>query len=380
MLTSVDDIFVSMGTSYKTKDFLLATILPSTGNTKDNKTIQQERQNANGNKFELHKNIPIPGFVIERVTKKTFGAYNNSWLLIDPRGFAFLLGAENMERIMSKTAINNGVINSPCVWIRTGKGKDLYLVTEDDEYYKTAKNNTEVLANKPSKREVKFGATVQLASGEVGRYLGSYYLHKCSSQFTYRSVNETLEMVTTGRREIFEIALGKYLHRTKHEIVKILDESNICTKDEAFNYLQTMLLSNPGTCVFSPYTTILSSFPNYSSEMIKYISQKSTKVEKMEMIEIPKDEALDLLKLGATTYDRSILVLERNGVQYVVKHVLSSYARITPVVNPDNLPVSEITGFGKSSITFVKGSKSESFDNFDTYYKVVKVAGNSRFL
>jgi len=69
---------------------------------------------------EVWQNTPVVGFeIIESATR--YSTSNKFWWVLDPRGIQFEVSTDNLEDIIKKTTIVNGVIQSPCVWYSNKK-------------------------------------------------------------------------------------------------------------------------------------------------------------------------------------------------------------------------------------------------------------------
>ena len=65
-----------------------------------------------------HENIPLPGFTLHKTDRKNWGSIDQTWLVIDPRGFLVRISSQNLEKILHVTGITEGLIQEKCVWAR----------------------------------------------------------------------------------------------------------------------------------------------------------------------------------------------------------------------------------------------------------------------
>ena len=63
-------------------------------------------------------NIPLPGFTLSENNRKNWGSKDETWLIVDPRGFFARISNDNLNDILHVTGITEGLIQEKCVWAR----------------------------------------------------------------------------------------------------------------------------------------------------------------------------------------------------------------------------------------------------------------------
>ena len=87
------------------------------GNTTNEKRKLQGLTNRK-NILKEYENIPLPGFTLLKTERKSWGSLDQTWLVIDPRGFLSRITPNNLEKILHVTGITEGLIQEKCVWAR----------------------------------------------------------------------------------------------------------------------------------------------------------------------------------------------------------------------------------------------------------------------
>lgn len=122
----------------------------------------------------------MSGFKISNVNKG-YKDKNDTWRIVDPRGFELEIYSGNLSEILSNNTVENGEIICKCIW---GRSQGInFLLSENSEVYQNAMKNTARMNKKISLRDVKPGNTVVLKNGTVGVYMGALHLITTKDQY-----------------------------------------------------------------------------------------------------------------------------------------------------------------------------------------------------
>lgn len=117
-------------------------------------------------------NAPLSGFKLAGKLY-TGGTGQDSWTVLDPRGFYTEISSDVLMNLLMNSATENGEILSPCVWGQNRSGNILISVHSNE--YKIAVSNTNAANSKGSWRDVKIGDTILLRNNIKGVWLGKLY-------------------------------------------------------------------------------------------------------------------------------------------------------------------------------------------------------------
>lgn len=244
--TIPDQHFITFNAAHHASQAPLAFMVPD-GN---DKAAQKRKKTALdwGNtdiKPITTKNKLMNGFKILN-SKRRYYSNNVVFRILDPRGFELEINAENLERLISCSTIENGEILSACMWAR--KRTANYLISEDDELLQQAKENTVRLDNFVDISQVAIGDTVLLQSGVECVYLGR--LHPVLTQSeSWRRSNTKMSA-----------AMSVIISKNKKYFFQV-------DKDDSNNLKKTIInISNPKV------SQILSSNPMTISESEQHIN------------------------------------------------------------------------------------------------------------
>ena len=84
----------------------------------------------------------MPGFTLYKTGRKNWGSADQTWLVIDPRGFLVRITNVNLEEILHVTGITEGLIQEKCVWARENSQTKMTLVPVTSPDYIEATKNT----------------------------------------------------------------------------------------------------------------------------------------------------------------------------------------------------------------------------------------------
>src|ERR1035437_768185 len=252
-----------------------------------------------------HDNIPLPGFTLHKTDRKNWGSTDQTWLVIDPRGFLVRISSKNLESILLVTGITEGLIQEKCVWARDNSETKMTLVPVSENNYIEAVQNTELLENKVDMKDVQIGDTVLLQNKLQGTYMGvaSQYspLNHYSSDNSYRPHAQL-------RRQIIEVAPGIYHYQTDIKILKVIKKTSTpMTRQEAVDKMNKDIIADMAyfTCS-SDMTTIRFG----SRDKIKLVSTHAIPKVSMSFEEITIEEATELFFKGLISSEAGLILLE----------------------------------------------------------------------
>lgn len=149
-------------------------------------------------------NTPRPGFKITDDVKRIYwGGGNVVFRVLDPAGFELEIQSSNLMALIQVAGINEGgVIPGSCLWGRDGANN--ILLHEKSEEYKNAILNAETLKKPSILSSKEIGTVYVLQNGEIGRYLGKFWVvtddyvntansHRQSNEFYYNTHTKKLD-------------------------------------------------------------------------------------------------------------------------------------------------------------------------------------------
>ena len=168
-------------------------------------------------------NIPLPGFTLSENNRKNWGSKDETWLIVDPRGFFVRISNDNLNDILHVTGITEGLIQEKCVWAREDSKTDMMLVPISSELYLKASKNTELLEDKISIKDVQIGDKVLLQSGLTGTYMGVLSLYGTLT-YSYSNKDYSRKPQTYLRRQVCHVGNDRYYYHTDIKILKVLEK------------------------------------------------------------------------------------------------------------------------------------------------------------
>jgi hypothetical protein len=254
-------------------------------------------------------NEPMHGFRLLDRNQKLQGWLNkfDSWVVEDPRGFKISITAGNLQQIMSCATLDNGEILDQCVWGKEGPADILIPVTS--EVYLAARENTERMSKKVSKRDIKLGDRVVLQNGEEKIYLGCYYpIIVKNSRDGYRYDSTSVDTrILDDKRNVYGIydknkkVMSSLEIRGHIKVAETYSEFNY-TPEQAQQVVQNYLNTKK-----SVYCT---SF-NHSDVIVGVTSDKNTKFSEFFTRQLTKEEMLDGIEYS---YNRHKILLAKTDV------------------------------------------------------------------
>jgi hypothetical protein len=338
--------------------------------------------------MKRQENIPLPGFTLFKTNRKNWGSVDQTWLIIDPRGFLVRISNKNLEDILHVSGITEGLIQEKCVWVRDDTSTKMILLPISSPTYATATKNTELIEGKVNIKDVQIGDTVILQNELQGIYMGMISLYGTPVSY---SAKDEYRIQTFFRRGVIEVSPGIYHYQTDLKILKVIKPAEqLLTKEEAVAIMNKSIDS--GNAFFTSGTDTSSKYFT-PHELIKYASVH--KVEKVPMTfeEIDFNEAKTLFDQAEAMRDFGVLVLENSQGKYLVdfyshifsvKKFTSNSFEICELRNEihktEKLLLKEEAN---SSSIFRSRNRlldQYSLKDFDKYYKIVKHIKNEQYI
>jgi hypothetical protein len=348
---------------------------------------EKKRADTVAKKFSAiyeHENIPLPGFTLYKTDKKNWGSLEQTWLVIDPRGFLVRITAQNLEKILHVTGITEGLIQEKCVWAREDTQTKMTLVPVSSPSYIDAVKNTELIEGKVSMKNVNIGDTVIMQNNFQGIYRGILSLY--GPLIENRDSSDSKPQVML-RRQIVEFEPGKFFYQADAKILKVIKpaEKEI-TREESAEYINAEIAKGSALFTTDPNWT----GRMYSSRgMIRHVSVHAVPKLKISFDEIDELEATKLFYDSLRDGDSGNLVVENSTGH---KHIIEF------PYNFGNAPTTSIHAFDISKATlddakellktpdrktsFYQRNKpgTHALDKFTKFYKIVKHVKNETYV
>lgn len=364
-----------------TKDYELpeAEVIPIGESANERRKIDKVvKKYATIKEFE---NIPLPGFTLYRTDRKRWGSTDQTWLVIDPRGFLVRITSDNLEKILHVTGITEGLIQEKCVWAREDSQTKMILVPVSSDTYIKAVTNTDLIENKVNIKDVQIGDTVLLQNGLSGKYMGvaSLYGPACEARW-----GQGYRPQTHIRRQIVEVAPHRYHYQTDVKILKVVNKTTTpITIDESVAHMLKDIESKKA--IFSVSTHFHQYY--FSHGAIKFISAYAVPKVKMTIEEIDIHEASLLHDSSRVISDTGCILLENlDGSKFLVEHP-SSFVSPGRMLPTDFFAVNQVADFESPTEVMQLASKRSytqvatySLDNFAKFYKIVKHVKNETYV
>jgi hypothetical protein len=330
-----------------------------------------------------HDNVPLPGFTLYTSNRKNWGSLDQTWLVIDPRGFLVRITNENLESILHVTGITEGLIQEKCVWARDNTATKMSLIPVSSPKYIEAVENTELIEGRVDLKDVQIGDTVLLQNKLTGIYMGVASLYGPMSHYR-KTENKPQSFL---RRQIIEVEPGKYHYQADLKILKVVDSTSTpMTREESVKMMNDDIAS--GIAYFTSGTRFSTTYYG-TSGMIKHVSTHAVPKVPLKFEEVDLAEATSLFKVANTCSDMGMLVLTVANRNYVVDFPYSYNNKI----NSSSFPVIEIQNKIEDTFTINADDKKKSIfsyntsatmtyslDNFKKFYKIVKYVKNETYI
>ena len=288
-----------------------AEIIPI-GESKNEKKKLENITKKYSNLKEL-ENIPLPGFTLFKSNKRNYGSIDQTWLIIDPRGFLVRITNDNLESILHVTGITEGLIQEKCVWAREDSQTKMILVPVSSPKYLEAVSNTELIEGKIDMKSVQIGDTVLLQNKLQGVYMGVVSMYGPVNNYSV-----TTEYKSQGylRRQVIEVSPGKYHYQIDLKILKVLKKAEkLSTREESVLKMNKDIEDN--ISYFTSTTNMHSSYYSIYGK-INHVSIHAVPKVSMYLEEIDELEATSLFLDAQAAADCGILVLENTSGKYLI--------------------------------------------------------------
>lgn len=386
MINIAKQIYAGWSTATK-YDLPEAEVIPN--GTSSNEKKKLEKFTKSHAIIKEHDNVPLPGFTLYKVDRKNWGSQDQTWLIIDPRGFLVRISNDNLEDILYVTGITEGLIQEKCVWARDDSKTTMCLVPVTSEIYTEAVENTEMLENRISVKEINIGDEVILQNKLTGKYLGTQSLYAPINDYAYDSLHKPQVYL---RRQIVEVEPGQFHYQADVKALKVIKPAETpMTREDAVAYMNSCIQNNPKV-YFTNGTMMNQSY--YSTRgMIKHVSVHAVPKLKMSFSEITIHEALMTYQRAFKSSDAGQLLVEDSaGVRYLIRFpysigslsVAPSEFEVTeldlPSLDPtETMKIKE----GKNPYSYYAKRpvpKTYTLDNFAKFYTIVKHVKNETYV
>lgn len=384
MLNISSQIYVGYDTS-SAYDLPEADLIPAGETSAERKKL--EKLSATKATVRELDNVPLPGFTLYKVNKKSWGAAEPTWLVIDPRGFLVRITLSNLDTLMMVSGITEGLIQERCVWARQNNNTHLELISINSDDYKAAVENTVLLEEKVNIKDVSIGDTVQLQDNIIGTYMGvlSFYGPLMYETFGVdRYVPQTYL-----RRQVVRLQNGKYFHKSDTKILKILQKSPVpLTREDSVNEIREKLAA--GTCSFTLYPESTISY-NTLIGSISFVSTYAERHPSITIEEISREDAFALYAEMVPLKDSCKLLLQDSrGKNYVVDFPYNFSSNVSGSRRSKGIDTRTVINFDTRSLTIDRSGldfygnspvlSNTTLDSFVKYFKIVKHVKNETYI
>jgi len=323
-----------------------------------------------------YENIPLPGFTLLKADRKNWGSIDQTWLIIDPRGFLVRISNKNLEDILHVTGITEGLIQERCVWARENTETKMTLVPVSSNDYISAVENTELIEGKVSMKDVQIGDTVLLQNKLVGTYMGVASLYGALDQYS-SSKKSGNKIRSYLRRQVIKVEDGKYHYQTNLKILKVIDKIDMpMSREDAIEDMNKAIsLGNS----FFTNTEKMSQGYYGSYGRINHVSRHAEASVKLTYEEISPIEAIAIFRDGLSRSDFGMLIVENDvGIKYLINF---PFARGIMGCSHTSFQVCQIESIknGEDNIVLTSernwsGRDDPMYDinNFAKFYKILK--------
>ena len=327
-------------------------------------------------------NIPLPGFTLYKTGRKNWGSADQTWLVIDPRGFLVRITNVNLEEILHVTGITEGLIQEKCVWARENSQTKMTLVPVTSPDYIEATKNTELIESRVNIKDVQIGDKVILQNKLSGTYMGVLSLYASLSEYRLKSKAQTFL-----RRQVVKIENGKYFYQTDAKILKVIEHTETpITKEKSAELINKEI--ELGNCYFSNSEFQLGNINYYFSRgTVKLVSGHAVPKVPISLEEISFEDAEELFNVAVLTSDSGMLLVEnKEGNQFFIDYPVSfSGNKITKnsfnVYRIDTInDMDDEIILAENPYQYGVKKISYSLDNFVKFYKIVKHVKNESYI
>lgn len=335
--------------------------------------------------MERYENIPLPGFTMFKTNKKSWSSAEQTWLIIDPRGFLVRISNENLENILHVSGITEGLIQEKCVWARADNGTKMTLIPVSSPQYIDAVKNTELIESKVDMKDVQIGDTVILQNELQGIYMGTVSLYGAVVSHNFK---EEYKAQTFLRRGVIEVTPGKYHYQADLKILKVITPAvQSFTREASVDTMNKNIKS--GLAFFTSGKNMTMGYFT-TRGLIKHISVHAVSKVPISFEEIDFDEATALFNQAQSMGDFGSLLLENSQGNYLVdfqsnifsrKQFTSKAFEVCELKNKIDKTEKLMLKEARSSIFRSKSVllNQYSLGDFDKYYKIVKHIKNEQY-
>ena len=337
-------------------------------------TITQKYSN-----IKEYDNVPLPGFTLYKSDRKSWGSVDQTWLIIDPRGFIVRISSQNFEKILHVTGVTEGLIQQKCVWARENTETKMCLIPISSREYIEAVENTTLLENKINMQDVAIGDTVMLQEKHTGVYMGVASLYGPISKY---STNDIHKPDIALRKQIVRLDVGNYYYQTNLKILKVIKRADVpMTREESVAIMNNDAVVNNAN--FNNYIVQTGGYTGIGYK--KCISIHALSEIDITFEEVDRDTAIELFNSGLISSDFGMLMLENvAGNKFLVDYPLFGNTTVPPTsIDYFGVVKLELSGLEKTDSIILadkrrsiwsnnKISKSYKIDSFVKYYKIVK--------
>lgn len=377
MLNIAKNIYVGYDSTKIKYELPEAEVIPYGNSANEKRKIGS--MTAKYSTMEDYENIPLPGFTLHKTDRKNWGSVDQTWLVIDPRGFLVRIGSQNLESILHVSGITEGLIQEKCIWARENTETKMILVPVSSKNYLEAVANTELIEGKVSMQDVQIGDMVLLQNKLQGIYLGTMSLYGPLAD----SARNIYKPQVFLRRHVVEITPGRYHYQSDVKILKVLDKAkSALTRVEAVNKVNQGI--NSGMSFFSSGSDMSGKYYGTRGK-ISLASVDALPKLPITFEEISAKDAEHLFYSAYAENDIGMLMIEdHTGAQHLIDFPyfysmtfsvadVNSFAICTllPVDMNDTLKLT-IAQNRKSSMYHSSTIQCFSLDKFVKFYKIVK--------
>ena len=342
-----------------------ATVCPVGKTSGEKKKVESLRSSKY---LQEYDNIPLPGFTLQ----EDGAYYKDVWPVIDPRGFVVYIDRVNLNKILSVTGITEGLIQQQCVWARDNSGITMTLIPVTAREYDQFVENTELLDNKPSLKDISIGDEVKLQNELVGIYRGCFNLH--GPMLSDSDFDMSLQVMS--KRHIIEVNNSWFYHSSNPSIVRIIEKTKEqISKEDTVEFLNDRIAKG---AFFS--TSASTSLTQYWSTrgMVKLVTlSKDEPTLELVLDDIKHFESYtqSMKRLGTIEYDRYILEDSR-GIKYALEYKYGGcdigYVYVSEIASIRNNSIKFNTTTGSSRYGPTKVSSLMTISNFTKCYRLIK--------
>ena len=319
------------------------------------------------------ENIPLPGFTLYKTDRKNWGSIDQTWLVIDPRGYLVRITNENLEEILYVTGITEGLIQEKCVWARENSQTKMKLVPVSSPDYIEASKNTELIEGKVNIKDVEIGDMVLLQNKLIGEYMGVVSLYgPIVGGYSEAKPQSFI------RRQVVKISIGKYFYQSDVKILKIIEKSSLkTTREKSIELINEEI--EKGIAYFSNTEDVNTGSYFSTRGLIKLASIHAIPNPKLSLVEVDIREAEDLFYTASISSDSYILLLKDTAGKFY--NIDFPYSFSSQRADINSFSVTTLTSINPKDIKLIEVRESYSvsrtkprfsLDKFAKFYKIVK--------